>query len=535
MPIPVGDGHPEMLRIGEGPDRPVRRRPPPDPDLRHSAVGAADHVGPVHRAAQEHHRAAGAVRGPGQGGDRARLAQRLHRAADRLPRAAHRLDRHRAELDRSHHADRGPAAAEPEARRRAAEPAGRVAADQRAARAEGAAARRAQHRGRAQEPGDRAGPPRGGREGDRAGADLALQVGVPGQHEPRAAHAAQLDPDPGPAARRQSRRQPQGQAGRVRPHHPRRRHRPPEPDLRHPRPVQDRIGHRHRRCRGDLLHQRAGDGGAAVPPPGRVAGPPLRRPGRGQPGAQPGHRLQAPAADPQEPAVERAEVHRPGQRAAARAAGEERLAPGQHGAQPGELGGGLRGHRHRRRHPGREAEDRVRGLPAGRRLDQPQVRRHGPRPRHQPRAGAAAGRRAHLAQHAGHGLDLHALPADHVHRPAHGGAPARSRRRAGAAGRPAGASRRPVPRRPPQPAAGRADAADRRGRSRTMPASWSMPRMPPASRRWSPRAARRRSTSRWNTSRSPCRSTSSCPTCWAGTCSASSSARSRRATSRCRS
>ena len=106
------------------------------------------------------------------------------------------------------------------------------------------------------------------------------------------------------------------------------------------------------------------------------------------------------------------------------AAGEERLAPGQHGAQPGELGGGLRGHRHRRRHPGREAEDRVRGLPAGRRLDQPQVRRHGPRPRDQPRAGAAAGRRAHLAQHAGHGLDLHALPADHVHRPAHGGAPA---------------------------------------------------------------------------------------------------------------
>ena len=52
---------------------------------------------------------------------------------------------------------------------------------------------------------------------------------------------------------------------------------------------------------------------------------------------------------------------------------------------------------------------------------------------------------------------------------------------------------------------------------------------------WSRRAAPRRSTSRWNTSRSPCRSTSSCPTCWAGTCSASSSARSRRATSRCRS
>jgi hypothetical protein len=52
-----------------------------------------------------------------------------------------------------------------------------------------AAARRAQRRGRAQEPGDRAGSPRRGGEGVGAGADLALQVGVPGQHEPRAAHA----------------------------------------------------------------------------------------------------------------------------------------------------------------------------------------------------------------------------------------------------------------------------------------------------------------------------------------------------------
>ena len=73
-------------------------------------------------------------------------------------------------------------------------------------------ARRAQRRGRAQEPGDRAGPPRRRREGVGAGADLALQVGVPGQHEPRAAHAAQLDPDPGPAARRQSRGQPPGRS-----------------------------------------------------------------------------------------------------------------------------------------------------------------------------------------------------------------------------------------------------------------------------------------------------------------------------------
>ena len=162
---------------------------------------------------------------------------------------------------------------------------------------------------------------------------------------------------------------------------------------------------------------------------------------------------------------QRAEVHRPGQRAAARRAGPDRLALRQRGAQPGKLGGGLRGHRHRRRHPGREAEDRVRGLPAGRRQHQPQVRRHGPRPRHQPRAGPAAGRRAHLAQHARSRQHLHALPADHVHRPAHGAAPAPAGLPAAAAGRPARPSRRPVPRRPPHHPAGRPHPADRRGRS----------------------------------------------------------------------
>ena len=58
------------------------------------------------------------------------------------------------------------------------------------------------------------------------------------------------------------------QAGRVRPHHPRRRHRPAEPDQRHPRPVEDRVRHGHGRCRGDLLHEPARDGRAAVPPRG---------------------------------------------------------------------------------------------------------------------------------------------------------------------------------------------------------------------------------------------------------------------------
>ena len=55
---------------------------------------------------QQPHRAAGAVREPGQGGDRARLGQLVHDLADDLPRAAHRQHRHRAQLDRGDDADR---------------------------------------------------------------------------------------------------------------------------------------------------------------------------------------------------------------------------------------------------------------------------------------------------------------------------------------------------------------------------------------------------------------------------------------------
>ena len=91
------------------------------------------------------------------------------------------------------------------------------------------------------EPRDRDGPPRPGGEGAAAGAGLAVQVGVPGQHEPRAAHAAQLAAAAGPAARRQPGAQPDRRSRSSSPatiHSaglgPARAHR------RHPRPVQDR-------------------------------------------------------------------------------------------------------------------------------------------------------------------------------------------------------------------------------------------------------------------------------------------------------
>ncbi len=317
----AGDGsspHPQILQFGEGliGQCAIDKRQRLVSDIPNDAVPINSAL--LRRGAEKPRGAAGAVRKPGQGGDRARLHQLVHDLANDLPRTAHRLDRHRAELDRGDDADRRPAEAIPAARRRTADPAEGAAADQRAARAEGAAARRAQRRGRAQEPGNRAGAARAGRKGDRAFADLEVQVGIPGQHVARAAHAAQQHPDPRPAAHRKSRRQPVAQAGRIRAHHPRRRHRPVESDQRHPRPVQDRIRHRDRRCRGNPHRQPAGNRGTAVPARGGKPAIVVHDRGRPQSGTQHRHRLQAPAAGVEEPAVECVQVHRRGRRAAQR-------------------------------------------------------------------------------------------------------------------------------------------------------------------------------------------------------------------------
>ena len=70
-------------------------------------------------------------------------------------------------------------------------------------------------------------------------------------------------------------------------------------------------------------------------------------------------------------------------------AGAQRLDARQRGAEPRPPGAGLLGGRHRHRHPAGQAADHLRGVPAGRRHDQPQVRRHRPGPGDQPRAVAA--------------------------------------------------------------------------------------------------------------------------------------------------
>ena len=102
---------------------------------------------------------------------------------------------------------------------------------------------------------------------------------------------------------------------------------------------------------------------------------------------------------------------------------QERLEPDPPGAAQRRPGDRDCGHRYRHRHPRGQAEADLRGVPAGRRHDQPQIWRHRPRPVDQPRNRAPARRRAAGAFEARRRLDLHALHS------ARDGAERRARRR----------------------------------------------------------------------------------------------------------
>ena len=140
------------------------------------------------------------------------------------------------------------------------------------------------------------------------------------------------------------------------------------------------------------------------------------------------------AAGAEEPAVERLQVHGPRVGAAVDRQRPKRMEPGPRRARPGPVGAGDLGSRYRHRDSAREAADHLRGLPAGRRQHEPQVRRHRPRPGDQPRAGAAAGRRAHAGERARSGQHVHALPAPDLREGARPQAQPRSRRFGGDAG-----------------------------------------------------------------------------------------------------
>ena len=443
-------------------------------------------------------------------------AAALQRGQPGLPGPARGHHRRGHQHDPGQHAHR--AAADPVAGADpgAPEAVARAAPDQRRAAGQDARPAAAEPRHRDQERRDRARPrgPRG--EGGPARPELEVQVGVPGQHEPRAAHAAELAADPLADAGRERRRQPAPPADRVRRDHPRGRQRPARADQRHPRPVQGR-------GRQDGAQPRAAGPGrplrgrrARLPAGGRAEL--ARVPHRARPRAarRPRHRRAAPAAGAAQPALQRVQVH------PARARSTLHIAPGRGRDDR------LLGHRHRRRHPRGQALADLRALPAGRRHDVAQVRRHRPGPVDLARDRPPAGRRAARAVDAGRGLDLHARRSRWAPRRP----PTPATEPVEPAALPALAA--PTSSRPPRccpstapttiaPRSSRAIAccsiiahdaelAARRAR-RGARAELPLPRRPP----------RRRSAWRWPASTAPRRCSSSPPTAAARSCSASSS------------
>ena len=197
-------------------------------------------------------------------------------------------------------------------------------------------------------------------------------------------------------------------------------------------------------------------------------------------------------------------------------------------AQPGASRGRVLGERHRHRHPAREAAHHLRGVPAGGRRHRAQVRRHRPRPRDQPRAGAPARRRDPPEQLAGHRQHLHAVSAAR----SHAGTCVQPGRRACAGTRAANGVARlsrcvlPVARaggdrgRPRRHRARRCGAARRRGRSALRAgAAESGARQGLQGAGGQDRGSEALALARASTSRRRSRSTSSCPTCSAGRCS----------------
>ena len=134
----IGDDQSQAHRGRPGPRRPVRAREAAHPADQGAAGLHPGALEPRLGEAQEHRRAAGALRGRDQGGHRAVRAPAVHRHAPHVPRAADAVDRRRAQHHRSDDADREPAAAVAAADDRAADAADRAAADQRTAGAQGA-------------------------------------------------------------------------------------------------------------------------------------------------------------------------------------------------------------------------------------------------------------------------------------------------------------------------------------------------------------------------------------------------------------
>jgi HAMP domain-containing protein/GAF domain-containing protein len=228
----------------------------------------------------------------------------------------------------------------------------------------------------------------------------ALQERVPGEHVARAAYAAQLAADPGQAARRQRGGEPLPEAGRVRRDDPRSRFGPAPAHQRHPRPVEGRGGQDGRLPDSDRARAARGLRGGHLPAADRGEGPGPVRAGLAGAAGDSAHRRAAAAAGAAQPAVERGEVHRLRVGGAGHQAGAGRRAAEDPGAAAGDRvadRSGRRAHRvlrdrHGDRYRVQQDAGDLRGVQAGRRHHQPQVRRYGSRVVHLPGNRAVARR-----------------------------------------------------------------------------------------------------------------------------------------------
>ena len=121
-----------------------------------------------------------------------------------------------------------------------------------------------------------------------------------------------------------------------------------------------------------------------LPRGGRQQGPVLQGQPRSADDRLDHHRPEARPAGAEEPDLERDQVHRERLGDADHRAGHSRLDAGPRRPRSRDQRRRLQGRRHRHRHRAGQAPGHLRSVPAGRRHDQPQVRRHRPRPVDQP-------------------------------------------------------------------------------------------------------------------------------------------------------
>ena len=326
--------------------------------------------------------------------------QRVQPDPHHLPRAADAQHRRRVQHDRRQHAHRGAAR-------------GAQGLERRAREAHATSSRRRPRCSRSRTARSREASASLEEKAQAARADLEVQVRVPREHVARAAHAAQQPADPGQAAGATTRSRTSRRSRSST-----RRRSTPRATICSRSSTRSSTSRRSRRASMQIetrARRRSPSCATTSSAPSasrRAEGPRASR-STSAPSVPPTHhdrpqRLQQILKNLLSNAfkfTERGRVELQHRSRAEGAGVQERALRRRAG------GARLRGHRHRHRHPRRQAAAHLRGVPAGRRLDQPHVRRHGPRPHHQPRARAPAGRRDRGREHAGRGQHLHALPA----------------------------------------------------------------------------------------------------------------------------